>query len=41
MSLDKIIILSSIIEREAGIDSDRALISSVFYNRLNSRTYPY
>ncbi|MGI6778331.1 MAG: endolytic transglycosylase MltG [Acetivibrionales bacterium] len=36
MSVDDIVILASIIEREARIPEDRDIISGVFYNRLNS-----
>ncbi len=39
-STHELITLASIIEREA-TSSDRALISSVFHNRLESKTYPY
>ena len=35
MTLQEVINLSSIIEKEAVLDEDRALISSVFYNRLD------
>lgn len=34
MSLDEIVTMASIIEREAANDSERPIISSVFYNRL-------
>lgn len=37
MTMDKIIILASIIEREAKDPDDRELISGVFYNRLASK----
>lgn len=37
MTTDEIIILASIIEREAMAAGDRALISGVFHNRLNSK----
>lgn len=37
MTLDKVIILASIIEREAKNPDDRYTISGVFYNRLNSK----
>lgn len=40
-STDEIVTLASVIEAEAGSDKDRPLVSSVFHNRLNSRTYPY
>lgn len=40
-STDEIVILASVIEAEAGSDDDRPLVSSVFHNRLDSRTYPY
>lgn len=40
MSTHELITLASIIEREA-TSSDRELISSVFHNRLDSKTYPY
>lgn len=41
MSVNQIITLASIVEREAGNDSERDIVASVFYNRLNSKTYPY
>lgn len=37
MTLDRVIILASIIEREAKNPDDRDLISGVFYNRLTSK----
>lgn len=40
MTTHELITLASIIEREATA-KDRANISSVFHNRLNSKTYPY
>lgn len=40
MSMDEIITLASIIEREAG-SADKKLVSSVFRNRLGSNAYPY
>ncbi len=40
MSVDDIIILASIIEKEAKIATDYELISSVFHNRLNSSAFP-
>jgi len=40
-SIDEIVTLASVIEAEAGSDNDRALVSSVFHNRLKSKTYPY
>lgn len=36
LSIDQIVTLASIIEREAGAADNRAKISGVFYNRLNS-----
>jgi len=39
-SMDEIITLASIIEREAG-SADKYLVSSVFHNRLKSSEYPY
>lgn len=36
MTMDEIIIIASLIEREAQIDADREVISGVIYNRLNS-----
>lgn len=37
MTMDKIIILASIIEREAKAPNDRDIISGVFYNRMASK----
>lgn len=41
MSMDEVVTLASIIEREALGDADRKDVSSVFHNRLKSREYPY
>lgn len=41
MSVNEIITLASIVEREAANDSERDIVASVFYNRLNSSSYPY
>ncbi len=41
MSVHEIITLASIVEREAANDTERDIVASVFYNRLNSETYPY
>ena len=41
MTMDEIITLASIIEREAQGDHDRKLVSSVFHNRIESNDYPY
>lgn len=41
MTLDEVITLASVIEREAKGDADREYVSSVFHNRLQSRTHPY
>ncbi len=40
LSTHEVITLASIIEREA-TGEDRKLVSSVFHNRLDSKTYPY
>lgn len=37
LSLHEILTLASIIEKEAGTEEERAIISSVFYNRLDSK----
>lgn len=36
LSFHQAVIMASIVEREAGIDADRPLIASVFYNRLKA-----
>ena len=41
MTMDEVITLASVIEREAQGDEDRKLVSSVFHNRLESTKYPY
>ena len=40
-SLRQVLIVASLIEREAGNDSERPTIASVIYNRLQSTSYPY
>lgn len=40
-SIHEIITMASLIEREAQVDSERPLVASVFYNRINSNEYPY
>ena len=40
ISLDEVITLASIIQKEAAHDGDMPMISSVFWNRLNSPEYP-
>lgn len=39
MSIDEVITLASIIEREAKIDEDRKIISSAFHNRLKNNMF--
>lgn len=41
MSIDEVVILASMIEAEAGSDTDRPKVSSVFHNRLKSSETPY
>lgn len=41
MTTLEVITLASIIEREAAVKNERALVSSVFHNRLKSDKYPY
>ena len=41
MTLDEVIILASVIEREAQGNIDRDNVASVFHNRLKSDTYPF
>jgi conserved hypothetical protein, YceG family len=40
-SMNEIITIASLIEKEAGSDEERSTIASVIYNRLNSNYYPY
>ena len=40
-SLHEIVTVASLVEMEAGKDTERATIASVIYNRLNSSYYPY
>ena len=40
-SLHEIVTVASLVEMEAGKDSERPTISSVIYNRLSSSYYPY
>jgi UPF0755 protein len=39
MSLHEIVTLASIVEKEAAVEEERAIISSVFHNRLKKRMY--
>ena len=39
-SMHEILTIASLIEREAANDSERAIIASVIYNRLNSDSFP-
>lgn len=39
MDMNKIVIVASLIEKEAGSDQERDMISSVIYNRLNTRVH--
>ncbi|MDK2798448.1 MAG: hypothetical protein PWP27_28 [Clostridiales bacterium] len=41
MTVDEVVTLASIIEREAQVDKERPLVSAVFHNRLKSKNYPY
>jgi len=41
MTMDEVVTLASIVEREAKGDEDRKLVSSVFHNRLKSNEMPY
>ena len=40
MTVDQVVILASMIEREAKLSKERAYVSSVFHNRLKSKQYP-
>ena len=40
-SLHEIVTVASLVEMEAGKDTERTTIASVIYNRLNSSYYPY
>ena len=40
-TLDEIITMASIVEREGADNSEFAKVASVFYNRLDSKSYPY
>lgn len=41
LSLDQVVTLASLIEREAASDKERGKVSAVFLNRLKSSEYPY
>lgn len=40
-SMHEIVTIASLIEMEAGSDTERGTVASVIYNRLNSSYYPY
>ena len=40
MTVDEVVTLASIIEREAQKEEERPIVSAVFHNRLNSNAYP-
>ncbi len=40
MTVDEVVTLASIIEREAQLNKERALVSAVFHNRMKSKSYP-
>ena len=40
-TLDEIITMASLVEREGANDAEFGKVASVFYNRLDSTTYPY
>lgn len=40
-SVRDIVTIAAMIEKEAGVDSERDLIASVIYNRLKSSSFPY
>lgn len=40
-SVREIVTIASMIEKEAGADSERDLVASVIYNRLKSKSFPY
>ena len=41
LTVDDVIILASIVEKEAYVDSERSIIAGVYYNRLKSPDFPY
>ncbi len=40
MTVDEVVTLASIIEREAQLNKERPLVSAVFHNRMKSTSYP-
>lgn len=41
LTLDELITLASIVEREAGSEDEMPIVASVFHNRMSSKKYPY
>lgn len=41
MTINEVVIIASLVEKEAKLETERATISGVIYNRLNSSSFPY